>query len=169
MALFATAFYWAMSNEDPKHLYAKVEDVGGFAISGINSASYPEQFAKIEAIPQAQRGPAIQQFYQENFWNPWFGQLAQDAISKRVFDAAVNMGPQTAVKLLQHASNTLVTPVINEDGVWGPATVQQANDCSIAPLVDAFITARKDHYADIVKAKPEDEKYLTQWLARASK
>ena len=71
MASFDIAFDWMIVNEDANLQYASVPDVGGQAISGINSNSFPEQFAAIAAIPQAQRGPAVRQFYLSEFWNAW--------------------------------------------------------------------------------------------------
>lgn len=169
MASFTVAFNWMLDNEDSQRQYATVPDVGGQAISGINSKSFPDQFAVIAAIPQAQRGPAVEQFYMVNFWNPWFGQIISDDIAKRAFDAAVNMGSGTAVKLLQIACNSLLTPLIAQDGAWGPATVHQINDAAPDALVSAFIAARRAHYVDIIRAKPELSRYLAAWLARASK
>lgn len=169
MANFEVAFTWMMLNEDSQRQYATVPDVGFQAISGINSKSFPDQFATINAIPQAQRGPAVEQFYMVNFWNPWFGQIISDEVAKRVFDAAVNMGSSTAVKILQIACNSLLTPLIAQDGAWGPATVHQVNDAAPDALVSAYIAARRAHYVDIIRVKPELSRYLAAWLARASK
>lgn len=160
MASFDVAYEWMMDNEDSRREYAIVPDVGGQAISGINSHSFPAQFAAIAALPQAERGPAVRNFYMLEFWNHWFDALVSDDISKRVFDASVNMGGGTAVRLLQQAVGVFV------DGAWGPETVAATNASS---PVAAFIAARCQHYRDIVTAKPSDEKYLEEWLARASK
>lgn len=40
---------------------------GAQALAGINSWWYPADFARIVALPAAQRGPAIQAFYEANF------------------------------------------------------------------------------------------------------
>lgn len=165
MSDFQTCFDWMMQNEDgpgPPYRYKQVPDPGGFAVSGINSASYPEQANAIAAMPQAERGPAVQAFYEAEFWNQWYEKLLDDELVKRVFDAAVNMGPVTAVKLLQKASGCPV------DGHWGPLTVNAANNAG-AELVEAFKEVRGDHYRDIVAANPQDAIYLQAWLARAEK
>lgn len=169
MASFDVAFDWMIVNEDANLQYASVPDVGGQAISGINSNSFPEQFAAIAAIPQAQRGPAVRQFYLSEFWNAWFGQIVFDDVAKRVFDAAANMGSGTAVKILQIACNSILTPSIATDGAFGPATIQQVNDAAPEALVASFIAARRAHYVDIVRSKPQYSRFLTQWLERASK
>jgi len=161
-----------LNNEDAAHSYAVVPDAppGAHAISGINSSSFPSQFEAIQAIPQAQRGPSVQNFYLTQFWSKWFQQLTSDEVAKRVFDASVNMGPGTAVYLLQQAINdSSPATVLNEDGLWGTKTVGAANACDPTSLVTAFKSARAFHYECIVKANPVDEKFLAGWLARSEK
>lgn len=172
MAVFLTSYFWMLENEDATHAYAVVPDAppGAHAISGINSSAFPSQFETIAALPQNQRGPAVQNFYQTQFWNQWFQQLTSDEVAKRVFDASVNMGPGTAVYLLQQAVNdSSPATVLNEDSQWGPKTVGAANACNPVALVAAFKSARVFHYECIVKANPQDEKYLAAWITRAEK
>lgn len=162
MADFLTAYNWMMDNEDRGRQYKMVPDAppGAFAISGINSVAYPSQFAAINTIPQPQRGSAVQSFYQTEFWNTWFTQLLSDDVAKRVFDSAVNMGPGTAVKLLQQAINQIVTTPIAVDGGWGPATVGAANGCVAVALVGQFQQSRLAHYQAIVAKNPAASQYL---------
>lgn len=187
MSNWATCFNWMMVNEDgaPPYRYKQVNDApdvyqtdsngtpildgngarvrtGSYAISGINSHSYPIQFARIAQIPQEQREPFIENFYLIEFWNKWYNQIISDEIAKRVFDEAVNAGPGTAVKILQKALG------IQDDGLWGPLTVEKTNTSSPS-LVQDFISARCQHYEDIAKEHPAEAKYLDQWLVRARK
>lgn len=164
MADFATAYAWMMDNEDEAREYANVPDAppGARAISGINSEAFPVQFAAIAAIAQANRGPAVQNFYESQFWNSWFAQLTSDDLAKRVFDESVNAGEGTAVKLMQMA----ISPSLTADGCWGPKTVAAANS---GDYVTLFISLREQHYRNIAAANPADEKYLDEWLARAKK
>ena len=175
MSSFETAYNWLMDNEDARRAYATEPDYppGAHAISGINSAAYPEEFSAINALPQSQRGPAVEQFYQKNFWNKWYEQLDTDDVANRVFDSAVNQGPGTAVKLLQTAIN-----VVNEewggaevavDGGLGPQTVQVANACNPATLVNAFQRMRVAKYQASADANPALRPYLAGWIARALK
>jgi len=161
MADFSIAFNWMMDNEDAPRKYNKVPDVGGYAIGGINSASFPKEFKVIDGLSGEDRANAIYAFYQKNFWNTWYEQLTSDDLAKRVFDAAVNMGPGTAVKLLQQAIN------VTADGGWGSKTVTAANNDEDA--WQKFIFLRVQHYQDIVKAKPMMAVYLSQWETRAQK
>lgn len=170
-ASFEVSFNWTMDFEDPERLYATVPDAppGAHAISGINSAAFPSDFARINAIPQAERAPAVESFYQLRFWSPWLEQLQSDELRKRVFDSEFNMGEGTGVKLLQTAVETVSGVSMGVDGLWGPATLHAANTCNPDMLCAAFITARKQHYRDIVNENPADAKYLEGWLARAGK
>lgn len=170
MASFQIAFEWMMDNEDPQRKYAEDPDAppGAFAISGINSAAFPSDFAAIALIHPAQRGPYIQNFYLLNFWTIWLDQLLSDDLAKRVFDAAVNMGAGTAVRMLQSAINAL-GGALTVDGGWGTLTLTAANSANQAQLIAAFIEARENHYREIVQNNPADAKYLPEWLARAGK
>jgi lysozyme family protein len=168
MAKFPAAYEFLLSNEDSQHTYATVPDVGGESISGINSATFPAQFAAINAIPQAKRGLEVEDFYQNEFWNQWLAALTSDDLCMRVFDCAVNQGPGTAVKLLQEAVGTCGDPVA-VDGAWGPLTVNAANAADPGLLLAAFQARRAAYYQEIVDRNPADAKYLAGWLARAAK
>jgi len=173
MADFNIAFQWAMQFEDPHMACAQVSDPcpAGcappcYAISGINSGAWPDDFATIAALPQASRPPAVQAFYQAKFWNNWLAQLVTDDLAKRVFDFGVNGGAGTSVITLQQAVNSLGAS-LKVDGGWGPNTLAATNNCDQAALVQAFITARAAHYQTIAANHPADAPYLPVWLNRA--
>ena len=165
MSDFETDYQFMMQNEDRSQVHAIVPDAppGAHAISGINSAAYPKQFAAIASLPQAERGPAVEQFYRTEFFGKYQAQLS-DPVAERWLDQAVNGGPVTATRLLQQAVGTV--PV---DGTWGSATVTACNAADQLALVTAFQAARRQHYLDIVAKHPEDAQYLPGWLARAAK
>lgn len=171
MASFKIAFEWTMDNEDRGREYKSVPDdpPGAHAISGINSASFPSDFARVETIPQAQRAPAVESFYRLRFWSPWLEQLQSDEVAKRAFDAEFNMGEGTGVKILQRAIESAGNISLAVDGHWGPSTLHGANACDADTLVEAFKTTRKQHYRDIVLRNPAKAKFLDGWLARAGK
>jgi type VI secretion system secreted protein VgrG len=175
MADWNTAYNWMMDNEDSPRACKQVPDAGPagagpcYAISGINSGSWPTQFATIAAVPQEERGPAVEQFYRDNFWNHWFDQVASDDVCKRVFDFAVNANGPASVKCLQQAVNSLGGAQIKEDGCWGPATIAAVNAPDPNRLVSAFIAKRVAHYQGIAAANPERMQYLDAWTARAQK
>jgi len=162
-------YSFMMSHEDPTQAHAIEPDdpPGAHVISGINSAAYPSQFAAIAAMPQADRGPAVENFYQTEFFNKWEAQLS-DPVEERILDAMVNEGPVTGVKDLQNAINSVSgAGTVAVDGQWGPATVAAANACDQDALVAAIRATRKARYIAIVAAHPEDSEYEAGWLARA--
>jgi lysozyme family protein len=170
MASFDIAFQFLMDSEDPSREYKITPDCGGYAISGINSAAFPDSYAAIAATPQANhRAALVDFFYKVHFWNGWFEELASDEVAKRVFDAAVNMGAGTAVKLLQQAICNVTGLTLELDGLWGPQTVETANSTDPVKLVQAFKIERSDHYKAIVAKNPAKAEYLNGWLARAMK
>jgi hypothetical protein len=139
-------------NPDPTR-----SDPAAQALAGINSAYWPEDFAAILALPQDQRGPAIQDFYKRNFWGVWLDKLDSNKIAAMVLDASVNQGEGWAVRFLQTACGATV------DGIWGPNTIAAANSVPENVLIPAFVAARKARYTAV--GGPS----LPEWLARASK
>lgn len=176
MADWNTSYNWMMDNEDRERACAQVPDPPPagcegpcYAISGINSGAWPTQFEAIVAIPQANRGPSVQQFYQDHFWNNWFAQVQSDDLCKRVFDFAVNGGHGTAVRCLQQGVNSLnaAGAPIAEDGGWGPQTLNAVNAADPAALLEAFKAKRLAYYQDIAGADPAKARYLPTWTERA--
>ena len=170
MASFDVAFDWLMESEDPRRTWAaKIDNNGGGVIAGINSKTFPQAFADIQAIPQAERGLAVKTFYRVNFWNTWYAQLASDEVAKRVHDMAVNAGPATAVRLLQEALNEAGAPAVTIDGAWGPHTLGETNACDEFQLVSAFKACRSQYYREIAERNSADQDDLRGWLARAER
>jgi hypothetical protein len=179
MANWNTTYNWMMDEEDAQRACEQVPDAspGGvagpcFAISGINSGAWPEEFAAIEALPQGERKPLVKQFYENHFWNKWYAQLVSDEVCKRVFDFAVNGGSGAAVRCLQQAVNSLAGTgwaQLVDDGDWGPITVDSVNSADPVALVAAFQAQRISHYKAIVAANPSKAIYLATWIARAEK
>jgi len=179
MADWKIAFDWMMAFEDAHRLCRAIPDAAPqghsepcFAISGINSAVFPREYALIAALPEAERAAAVRQFYERHFWNPWFARLASDELCKRVFDFAINAGAGTAVRLLQKAANGLrrsYAEPVAEDGVWGEKTLAVVNAANADALVAAFKAHRADFYRSIAAASPAKQKYLKGWLERASR
>ena len=178
MASFEVAYNFMMDNEDRARDYEAVPDApsGAHAISGINSASFPGEFAAIVSSEQSQRPDLIKKFYLNHFWNKWLAQINSDDLCKRVFDASVNCGPRTAIEILQRAINPIALKMAAPgsylliiDGAWGRHTVESANALDPARLVPAFCAERVLHYQAIVAANPADAVYLAAWTARALK
>lgn len=171
MSQFTPALNFVLDNEDFHRKYANVPDAppGAYAISGINSSAYPEQYARIAAAPQAQRSPLIGDFYLTEFWTPLgaAGLNDQDT-ANRVLDQAVNGGLKTGGLLLQIAANACGASLV-VDGSIGAHTLDVVNSLDSGKLLSAFKAARVNHYRAIAAHNPDDLKYLPEWLSRASK
>jgi lysozyme family protein len=184
VALFDVAYKWMQAQEDAADLHATVPDRCPkgctldhcYAISGINSGAWPDEFAAIQRLQQDQRGPAVEKFYYVNFWgthgDSWYAQLTSEDLCKRVFDFAVNAGSVAAVRCLQEAINFFYLDGLIVDGIWGLATIKAANNpnCAMVEaenLVAAFKMRRVAYYRAIVAANPADAVYLAAWTARA--
>ena len=173
MAEITPAFDFLMDNEDSQRLYARVLDscpAGGcdgpcYAISGINSGAWPTDFATIEAVPQAQRGPFVLHFYALHFWNGWLAQLNSQDLANRVFDGGVNSGEGNAVRWLQEALRATGAQGVAVDGVWGPITLAAANAAPQDALLDAFSQER----VAFLRKYCADNPALASLIARAMK
>lgn len=163
MAQFPLCFSFVLPNEDETPPQYKAvpdptkSDPDAQAISGINSAFWPNDFALIEAIPQANRGAAVSQFYELHFWNHWLDQMVSNRIAAMAMDSGVNQGQGWAVRFLQGACGASV------DGLWGPATIASVNAANLDDAVIQFIALRQARYRQV--GGPS----LNAWLARAAK
>lgn len=128
---------------------------------GISAAAYPAlDIAGLSADDAA----AI---YRRDYWDRWgFAQLPA-AIAAKLFDAAVNIGIEEAVRGLQRALRAAGKPLLVEDGKLGAATLAAA--ASVAPeiVLPALREALAGHYRLIAARSPAQARFLTGWLARA--
>lgn len=138
------------------------DDPGGETNLGISKRSYPDL-----NIAKLTRNQAVAIYLRDYFKVPGFDKLP-DSIGGKVFDLGVNMGPRTAVKLLQrainHGSGTLAVVV---DGKLGPLTLRA---CDLVPgeaLLARLRIEATHHYQEIAAANPVMRKYLRGWLRRA--
>jgi lysozyme family protein len=166
---FLPAFNYILGWEDSKHEYAIVPDTGGSAISGINSKAWPEQYAEIAKLPQADRGSAVSNFYSVYFWNPiQIGGIASQDVANRVLDMCVNGGRATGVMCLQRAVNACSGHMALEtDGIIGAKTLEAVNAIEPETLLAAYRNARVAYYEAVLQANPSDEEYRADWLKRA--
>ena len=98
------------------------QDPGGETNFGISARAYPDL-----AIKDLSRADAMQ-IYRRDFWAKCRCGELPHGVDLLVFDAAVNQGPNAAIKMLQRASG------VEDDGILGPATIVAARAASIAEL-----------------------------------
>lgn len=89
-------------------------DLGGETKYGIAKTHYPN-----EDIPNMTEERA-KMIYRRDFWDAIMGDSLPAKLAACVFDAAVNQGPVTAVKMLQDMLDVSV------DGTVGPQTLKAA-------------------------------------------
>lgn len=163
MANFELCFSFVLPNEDydPPQYKAVPDptqrDSDAHAISGINSAFWPNEYAQIASLPQDSRAVSVANFYRVNFWNKWFEQMTSNRLAAMSLDAAINQGAGWTVRFLQTAAGATV------DGLWGPNTIAAINAADPAEAIPAFIAAREARYNAV--GGPS----LPQWLERAKK
>lgn len=86
-------------------------DPGGLTNFGISQRAYPD--VDIRALTRNQ----AMEIYERDYWLPIRGDELPEPVAIVLFDMAVNMGRDRAVRLLQRALN------IPQDGLLGPRTV----------------------------------------------
>lgn len=112
-------------------------DPGGETKFGITKRSYP---AEDIAGLTLERAKAL---YRRDFWGPAGCDAVPDAIRFDLFDAAVNSGAKTAIKLLQRAVGEV------DDGILGPRTLQSVNSTPAPRVVARFNGFRLDLMASL--------------------
>lgn len=177
MSQYLEALNYLLDSEDPSRSYKAAPDACPAdctgpcaAIAGINSGAWPAEYAKIADQPQEKRGPLVALFYQSKFWTPLLiGGIESQDVANRVLDAVVNMGPSSAIRLLQEAVNLASVTQVKVDGLMGPSTLAAVNSINPEKLVAQFNDLRRKHYVEIADADPSKGQYLKGWLARAQK
>jgi len=167
-AAFAPAFKFMMDHEDPRREGVVTSDSGGLTRWGISQRAYPHLDIRNLALEDA---AAI---YRNDYFKPIRGyDIDQQRVASKLFDMAVNMGIRPAVRILQSVLNTEAHPrimlLLKEDGLIGPSTIIATNNADSDLLLIGLVELSREHYREIVRANPDDARYLDGWLARAEK
>lgn len=127
---------------------------------GISAAQYPA--LDIAALTE----DAAAAIYRRDFWDRWDFARLPPAIAGKLFDAAVNIGIEDAVRCLQRALRAC-TRHVEEDGKLGDATIAAASAVSPDLVLPVLREALAGHYRLIAERNPGEARFLTGWLARA--
>lgn len=111
-------------------------DPGGETNYGISKRSYPMEDIANMTLDRARS------IYLRDFWNPVCSPLPEE-LRYDLFDAAVNHGQHTAIKLLQRAVAE------TDDGVLGPLTLQAVQSVEPHRLLARFNGQRLIAYTDL--------------------
>lgn len=105
-------------------------DPGGETKFGISKRAYPMEDIRAMTMERAKV------LYLRDYWGPAGCDAVPGPIRFDLFDAAVNSGPKTAVKLLQRAVGEV------DDGLLGPRTLTAAGSMPGPRLVARFNAQR---------------------------
>ena len=103
-------------------------------------------------------------FYFDMFWTPLkLNGIKNDMLKLHIFDEAVNTGTHEAIILLQSIIG------VTQDGCVGNDTLNTTNNYpNQLELAQRYMLGRDSFYQEIVKKKPENQKYLKGWLQRVA-
>lgn len=108
----------------------------------------------------------MQAIYKTKYWGAVEGDLLPAPLDLITFDAAVNMGVGTAIKMLDQAAD--LPAHLAPDAALMARLKAKAAVGKIPQVADAEFAERIARYHAIVRAHPVDEKFLHGWLNRAA-
>lgn len=106
--------------------------------------------------------------YKKYFWDKYnFALLTQEPISTKLFDTAINIGPQTAIKMAQ---NILQHHNVNiaDDGIIGPRTASALNSVKPLAFLQDYRQLQKEHYQKLIAKNEKLKVFEKGWLRRAA-
>jgi lysozyme family protein len=143
------------------------DDAGGPTKFGISQRDYRELNIKNLTAATA---TAI-------YWSDWwlrfrFGRLTRgpvtDPLAGKVFDLAVDMGAEEAVRCLQYALRAVGVKLAKYDGLLGDETSHAANSCSNREaLMAALRSEAAGYYRELAALEKRDAEFIKGWLDRA--
>lgn len=113
-------------------------DPGGETNWGISKRSYPN----VDIANLTRDGAKA--IYFTDFWIPC-GQFLDDGVQYQMFDAAVNHGMQTAIRMLQRAVG------VADDGHWGPHSQSQYDSMEEHDVIFRFLAERLEYMAKLLR------------------
>jgi lysozyme family protein len=122
---------------------------------GITALDMPG--ADIMSITQEQ----ATEYYLDHYWKPLYSQINSQAIANKLFDLGVLFGVGEAVKCLQ-----LALKLTQVDGIFGPNTLQAANEVDPAQLLASFKVQMAKRAMGVAQENPADAAFMVGWLRR---
>jgi hypothetical protein len=136
----------------------------GLTAEFLRSIGLPHDRDWIRNLTQEQ---AIE-IYREHWWEKYgFARLRDQRLATKLFDLAVNLGPQRATRLLQQALNHCGAELA-VDGVLGERTIAAANQTAPECVLAQLRALAAEHYRALAAKDPKYLPYLKGWLERAS-
>lgn len=154
MSSFDAAIDFVLQNEGG--LSNDPQDFGGLTNFGISQKTYPDVDIKNLTRDEAK------EIYRKDYWH--YDTIENQRVATKLFDAAVNMGPVRAVRILQLALGAIEVGPIVSDGIFGSHTADCINAADPDKLMDEYKARLAKYYCEL--NQPE---FTLGWLRRAVK
>jgi len=136
-------------------------DPGGETKYGISKRSYPYLDIQSLTVEDAK------EIYRRDWWDKYGYGTLMGNIGEKLFDFAINMGAESAHRLLQRAINHLGQKIVVEvDGIIGLKTRTAMMFCRKIALMDALRLEAIRYYTYLAKRKSM-RVFLLGWIKRA--
>ena len=172
--------FWPLLFENEGYYANDPEDSGGETWRGISRNNFPAwngwpivdsyktngKFPSIKAANALlKQNKALEEkvisFYKSSQWDVIHGDsIKNQSIANFLADWGVNAGMSVPVKHAQQILDLVV------DGKVGSRTLAAINGANGDDLFNKLQADRKQFYLDVVKAHPENKKFLSNWLSR---
>jgi len=140
-------------------------DRGGPTRHGVTQATLSEWLGRpasrdeVELLSETD----ARQIYRDRFiYAPRLFKVGDGRLRALLVDCAVNHGPGTAVKFLQHALGVV------EDGVIGPATLAKLETADALAIYRRVCAERVRYYGRIISNNHSQAVFAAGWCARAA-
>jgi lysozyme family protein len=170
MADFEKAYQFMIPNEvirygDPRCIFYSndPDDKGGATAWGVTEEVARKHGYTGDMIDFTEA--QSREVYREDYWK--YDGITDQRVASKLFDMAVNMGPERAHKIIQ----MIVFPLNPErrDGVFGPKTLAAVNAHDPHELVAELAKSCGTFYRGLVAKEMKNQKFLTGWLRRAKR
>jgi lysozyme family protein len=156
-------------------------DPGQETLCGISRKNFPD-WSGWQTVDRAKSQPnfpnnllsdswtsqMVKEFYSSQFWDPLLNELNSQTIADKILDLRVNLGTETAIRLVQRALGYLQVGPIIEDGKLGPRTIDFINGADEAKLIIELRARNAMAHHEAVLRNPVLEKFMLGWLRRAA-
>jgi len=157
--------------------YAITEELEGGYSNHIDDRGGATMYGITESVARAYgyKGPMSElpkslskEILKHEYWDRIkLDEVNDDLLAQLMFDASVNHGQGTAVKMAQKAYNVLSASPIKVDGVIGPQTLSALNEHPKPFMLKLwFLFVRADYYKGIVSRDQSQKTFIRGWTNR---
>ena len=105
--------------------------------------------------------------YLKYYWAPFhYDSINDQTVATKIFDCGVNCGNDRANVMAQKAANACGQS-LTVDGSLGPKSFAAINACDAKTYIKAYADEMTKYYLAIIKARPANAKFQSNWLHRA--